>query len=725
MRAIRTPRGRMSPESAHKHTPGPRADSRGVYVIAGRAQPHPLPLSLGFAHELHALMSDEPEGSKQCRICLDGEDPELGRLIRPCLCKGTISYVHVKCLQKWRNTAASKSAFYACPQCGYHYHFARTRIVGVATNPVVIAALSTFLFSIIVLMSSFVATWYIGDADDDYYYWSTFYYPLDIFRNLVRMTIGFFEDGLLEDSTVIRTSRKLRQPRGPPSFATRLLRRFLLGIPVVGAGSIVHMLASIPMPFYTMRVRARRIGRQSRDLMALVVLALVIAGAFRALYKVYQFTERMAKRLLLRAEDAILEQSIRETISRPDFDAALPPLSDQTWMRILNYTPQTNAENERLEFLGDALMYATIGRQLYSQIPNGSPHLYTCVRAALHSNKTFAMLAEKLDIMAVSSTVLKALTRKTFGEGTAAPSKSRPQIKATADLFETVIGAYYLDHGFEALYEWVKEIYTPLINATVHTFRTGKTRSPKEPHQDPRTSKKGGKHGVKKLKERLLLTPVQQRKRALQKIQAAHAARHSPSPKISIIGSPNSTFSLAIVGLKVAYEYPLPVPAKPLLVPAAIPSRLSVAASTSKVPIQPAPVVKKAPIFIDLTLESDPEDESEQPTIFRHPLVTPRITRPSSAVSKRSTPARAIAAAAIPAVDTGVESNSEWEDETMLENMLTAEDSFSDMDCGSSDVGTPARPSNLSPFLTGVGLDGSPLDTGRPPLPRRSLFLMR
>ena len=222
-----------------------------------------------------------------------------------------------------------------------------------------------------------------------------------------------------------------------------------------------------------------------------------------------------------------------------------------------------------------------------------------------------------------------------------------------------------------------------------------------------------------------MLTPVQQRKRALQKIQAAHAARHSPSPKISIIGSPNSTFSLAIVGLKVAYEYPLPVPAKPLLVPAAIPSRLSVAASTSKVPIQPAPVVKKAPIFIDLTRESDPDDDSERPTIFRHPLVTPRITRPSSAVSKRSTPARAIAAAAIPAVDTGVESNSEWEDETMLENMLTAEDSFSDMDCGSSDVGTPARPSNLAPFLTGVGLDGSPLDTGRPPLPRRSLFLMR
>lgn len=95
---------------------------------------------------------------KQCRICFEGDDPELGRLIRPCLCKGTISvsvlhdsqgclrrlhiissafhqHVHLKCLQRWRNTSTSRSAFYSCPQCGYKYHFARTRVVGIATNP--------------------------------------------------------------------------------------------------------------------------------------------------------------------------------------------------------------------------------------------------------------------------------------------------------------------------------------------------------------------------------------------------------------------------------------------------------------------------------------------------------------------------------------------------------------------------------------------------------------
>jgi E3 ubiquitin-protein ligase DOA10 len=32
-----------------------------------------------------------PEQEKQCRICFEGEDESLGRLIRPCLCRGSIS----------------------------------------------------------------------------------------------------------------------------------------------------------------------------------------------------------------------------------------------------------------------------------------------------------------------------------------------------------------------------------------------------------------------------------------------------------------------------------------------------------------------------------------------------------------------------------------------------------------------------------------------------------
>ncbi|OCH96060.1 ribonuclease III [Obba rivulosa] len=165
-----------------------------------------------------------------------------------------------------------------------------------------------------------------------------------------------------------------------------------------------------------------------------------------------------------------IQESILALISHQHFNAALPPLTDATWAAILTPSPTRDMHNERLEFLGDALMYATIGRLLLAQIPDGSPHLYTCIRGALHSNRTFSRLAEKLDILAVSDSVLKALTLRTFGEGNPARLKNKPETKATADLFETIIAAYYLDRGFEALCEWVNDIYTPLIDAANAAF---------------------------------------------------------------------------------------------------------------------------------------------------------------------------------------------------------------------------------------------------------------
>jgi len=67
------------------------------------------------------------------------------------------------------------------------------------------------------------------------------------------------------------------------------------------------MLLSVPLPFHWVRFRTYNRGRDSRDLVALLIVAVVLMGAARALYKVYQLTEKYTQRLLLRAEDAILE----------------------------------------------------------------------------------------------------------------------------------------------------------------------------------------------------------------------------------------------------------------------------------------------------------------------------------------------------------------------------------------------------------------------------------
>lgn len=76
-----------------------------------------------------------------------------------------------------------------------------------------------------------------------------------------------------------------------------------------------------------------------------------------------------------------VQDMVLNAIDDPRFSAALPPLSDDAWRRILEsppgYKQHLHAENERLEFLGDALMYPTIARQLYRQLPNGTPNLYT------------------------------------------------------------------------------------------------------------------------------------------------------------------------------------------------------------------------------------------------------------------------------------------------------------------------------------------------------------
>lgn len=92
--------------------------------------------------------------------------------------------------------------------------------------------------------------------------------------------------------------------------------------------------------------------------------------------------------------------------------------------------------------------------------------------SALRSNLTFACLLEKLDLLAVDKTVMDALNRRTFGNTHASSSKSLKQTKSTADFFEAVMGAFYLESGFEATCEWVAKVYEPLINASSQVYKS-------------------------------------------------------------------------------------------------------------------------------------------------------------------------------------------------------------------------------------------------------------
>ena len=62
---------------------------------------------------------------KECRICLE-KNTTNEIFINPCLCSGTSKWVHLSCLNYWRELNTDKEAFTKCMECKYTYKFKYT-----------------------------------------------------------------------------------------------------------------------------------------------------------------------------------------------------------------------------------------------------------------------------------------------------------------------------------------------------------------------------------------------------------------------------------------------------------------------------------------------------------------------------------------------------------------------------------------------------------------------
>lgn len=88
----------------------------------------------------HTAADPPPQNvEKTCRICLSGAEDgrpsinrtNLGRLISPCRCRGTMKYVHITCLNTWRYSSPNAKSVYQCDQCKYRYNFNRTHYASI------------------------------------------------------------------------------------------------------------------------------------------------------------------------------------------------------------------------------------------------------------------------------------------------------------------------------------------------------------------------------------------------------------------------------------------------------------------------------------------------------------------------------------------------------------------------------------------------------------------
>ena len=125
-----------------------------------------------------------------------------------------------------------------------------------------------------------------------------------------------------------------------------------------------------------------------------------------------------------------------------------------THRSYVNENPQlTIADNERYEFLGDAVLGLCVSDLLIKKYPDFSEGTLSKIRAAIVNEKPLAELAHKLEI---GSCLL-------LGKGEEI-SGGRTKDSLLANALEAVIAAIYLDSGFTKTKTVLKKMIGPLLN---------------------------------------------------------------------------------------------------------------------------------------------------------------------------------------------------------------------------------------------------------------------
>jgi ribonuclease-3 len=124
-----------------------------------------------------------------------------------------------------------------------------------------------------------------------------------------------------------------------------------------------------------------------------------------------------------------------------------------THSSYVNEHPETILEdNERLEFLGDAVLDFVVGAYLYNRFPEMAEGELTSLRAALVRSSTLADFTRQLEI--------NHHLRLGYGEEENGGRERTPLLCAA---FEAVIGAIYLDKGLEEVQALVEPMIGPKL----------------------------------------------------------------------------------------------------------------------------------------------------------------------------------------------------------------------------------------------------------------------
>lgn len=126
------------------------------------------------------------------------------------------------------------------------------------------------------------------------------------------------------------------------------------------------------------------------------------------------------------------------------------PFNDKGLLEeALTHRSVSERNNERLEFLGDSILNFVIADELFRRRPRESEGALSRLRASLVNRETLAAIARQVD--------LGAHLRLGSGER---KSGGRRRDSILSDAVEGVLGAVYLDGGFEACRNLIARLFS-------------------------------------------------------------------------------------------------------------------------------------------------------------------------------------------------------------------------------------------------------------------------
>ncbi|MGF1490303.1 MAG: ribonuclease III [Prochloraceae cyanobacterium] len=154
-------------------------------------------------------------------------------------------------------------------------------------------------------------------------------------------------------------------------------------------------------------------------------------------------------------------------------DSKIPLIRNQkllerslTHRSYVNEHPEATEDNERLEFLGDAVLGFTIAELLYKNYPGMSEAHLTRLRSKLVDETQLAKFAKELGLGKIMR----------LGKG-AEKDNGRESPSLLSDTFEAIIGAYFLESGTEAVKEYVVSLFMPVAEQILNSVSLDRSQN--------------------------------------------------------------------------------------------------------------------------------------------------------------------------------------------------------------------------------------------------------